>query len=209
MLISILLLFIQVHSKRQNNLYTCIFEIILKNSIDQDYSPEIWNLHVHLKADTMEVTEIREIEQRIRKGISIKTTIVAEIPECVFSVTVSCRLIAKFSDDHEMDNISWAIIPIASTNLDVSYFFLPSPISSKTMVTEDLLKIAQSYMGKDKDLEWKQDNEQKEYTYVCRILSKNVTSNYIWTIVVKNSRHNFTDVSCLNFLFISIAIYGD
>lgn len=185
---------VQVHRMNQNNICMYKFDIVLKNTTEQDYSPDMWSLHVCLKADTLEVAETSKLEQKIRKGINIKTSITADIPVSAFTIDISCTLVAKFSEDNERDNSSWAVIPIGSLSLDISYFFFPLPISNKNNVAEDLSKIAQNYMEKDKSVEWKQVTESSEYTYLCRLLNEKATPIDIWTAVVKNSRHNFTDV---------------
>ncbi|KAJ9583802.1 hypothetical protein L9F63_021852, partial [Diploptera punctata] len=185
---------IQMHRVKQNDNTTFLFNIALKNNIDQDYSPEMWSLHVRLKAGTLETAENSKLEQKIRKGLNIKTSVVAEIPESVFTVDISCSLIAKFSEDNKRDSRSWALIPIASTSLDISYFFFPSPVSRGTNMADDLSKIAQNYMGKDNIAEWKEVTESCDYTYLCRLLNEKASANDIWTAVVKNSKHNFSDI---------------
>ena len=61
---------------------------------------------------------------------------------------------------------------------------------------------AQNYMGKDKSVEWKEVTESSEYTYLCRLLNEKAAANDMWPAVVKNSRHNFTNVSCILYKYL-------
>ncbi|XP_023711134.1 uncharacterized protein LOC111866425 isoform X3 [Cryptotermes secundus] len=171
------------------------FEIHLKNNEDQDYCPETWSLCVSITTNGMSVNQTSKLEQRVRKGVSVKTFIMANIPEPFCPIHVSCRLIAKISEESETKATLWAVIPVAVTTLDVSYFFFPFSQFTKNSLSEDLLKIAHSHMGENmKRLESQQNAETSQHTYEFRLLKEWTDPSDIWAAIIKNSRHLFSEV---------------
>jgi hypothetical protein len=171
------------------------FEIHLKNNENQDYCPETWSLCVSISTDLMHVNQTSKLEYRIRKGVSLKTFVVASIPEPFSPVQVSCSLVAKISEESETIATLWAVIPVAVTTLDASYFFSPVPHSTKNSLSEDLLKIAHSHMGENiKRLESQQRPETNQHMYEFRLLKEGANPCDIWAAVMKNSRHLFSEV---------------
>lgn len=171
------------------------FEIHLKNNEDQDYCPETWSLCVSITTNGMSVNQTSNLEQRVRKGVSLKTFITANIPEPFFPIQVSCSLVAKISEESETKATLWAVIPVAVTTLDVSYFFFPFSQSTKNSLSEDLLKIAHSHMGENvKRLESQQNPETSQHMYEFRLLKEWANPSDVWAAVIKNSRHLFSEV---------------
>jgi hypothetical protein len=88
------------------------------------------------------------------------------------------------------------VIPVAVTTLDVSYFFFPFSQITKISLSEDLLKIAHSYMGENmKRLESQQSPETGQHVYEFRLLREWANPSDIWAAVIKNCRHLFTEVN--------------
>ncbi|XP_021931783.1 uncharacterized protein LOC110835652 isoform X3 [Zootermopsis nevadensis] len=171
------------------------FEINLKNNEDQDFCPETWSLHVSINSEGMNVNQTIKLEQRIRKGVSLKTLITASIPEPFSLIQVSCSLVAKISEDGDTEGTYWAVIPVAVATLDVSFFFLPFCQSCKSSLSEDLLKIGHSHMGeKIKRLESQENTEPVQHVYEFRLITEWATPSDIWAAVTKNCRHLFTKV---------------
>jgi hypothetical protein len=169
----------------------------LKNIEDQYYSPEFWLLHVSITTEGMSVNQTSKLEQRVRKGVSLKTFITASIPEPFSLIEVSCNLVTKIPEGNETEATLWAAIPVAATTLDVSYFLSPISKSTKSSLSEDLLKIAHSHVGENmKQLESEQSTEPGQNTYEFRLLREWGTPSDVWSAVIKNSRHLFTEVSC-------------
>lgn len=181
------------------------FEIHLMNNEDQDYSPEFWLLHVSITTEGMSVNQTSKLEQRVRKGISLKTFITASVPEPFSLIEVSCNLVTKIPEVNETEATLWAAIPVAATTLDVSYFLSPISESTKSSLSEDLLKIAHSHVGENmKRLESEQSTEPGQHMYELRLLRDWGTPSDVWSAVIKNSRHLFTEVSC-HIIFIHIS----
>lgn len=172
------------------------FEIHLKNNEDQDYCPETWSLCVSITTDLMRVNKTSKLEYRVRKGVSLKTFITADIPEPFSPVQVSCSLVAKISEASETQATLWAVIPVAVTTLDASYFFFPVSQSTKSSVSEDLLKIAHSHMGEHmKRLELQQSPQTSEHMYEFRLHREWANPSDIWAAVMKNCKHLFPEVN--------------
>lgn len=189
--------FLQVYdASRGTDAAEYAFEIHLKNNEDQDFCPEIWSLHVYLAAEGMKVNQTRKMEQRVRKGASLKTLITASIPEPFSPIQVSCTLVAKVSEDSDTEHTLWALVPVAATTLDVSYFFFPFSQNNKNSLPEDLLKIGHSHMGENmKRLESQDNTEPCQHMYEFRMLTEWSTPSDIWAAVTRNCRHLFTEVS--------------
>jgi hypothetical protein len=168
----------------------------LKNNEDQDYCPETWSLHVSVTTEGMSVNQTTKLEQRIRKGVSLKTLIMVNIPKPFTLIQVSCSLVSKISEEGETEATFWAVIPIAVTTLDISYFFSPFSQSTKSSLSEDLLKIAHTHMGENmKRPELEHSREPVQHVYEFKLLREWATPSDIWAAVVKNCRHLFTEVS--------------
>jgi hypothetical protein len=172
------------------------FEIHLKNNEDQDFCPETWSLHVSITTERMKVNQISKLEQRVRKGVSLKTLITARIPEPFSPIQVCCTLVAKVSEDSDTESTFWAVVPVAITTLDASYFFFPFSQSNKNSLSEDLLKIGHSHMGENmKRLESQENTEPCQHMYEFRLLTEWATPSDIWAAITKNCRHLFTEVN--------------
>lgn len=176
----------------------------MKNNEDQDYSPEFWLLHVSIISEGVSVNETSKLEQRVRKGVSLKTFITTSIPEPFSLIEVSCNLVTKIPDGTDTEATLWAAIPVAETILDVSYFLSPVSKSTKSSLSENLLKIAHSHVGENmKQLDSDQSTEPGQHTYELRLFSEWATPCDVWSAVTNNSRHLFTEVSC-HIIFINI-----
>lgn len=182
------------------------FQIHLKNNEDQDYCPETWSLCVSISTNGTSVNQTSRLEQRVRKGVSLKTFITANIPEPFCPIQVSCSLIAKISEESETKATFWAVIPVAVTTLDVSYFFSPFSQLTKSSLSEDLLKIAHSHMGENmKRLESQQNSETSQHTYEFRLLKEWTNPSDIWAALIKNCRHLFSEVNHYIIIFIILS----
>ncbi|PSN44841.1 hypothetical protein C0J52_16211 [Blattella germanica] len=171
---------------------TFSIQVQLKNTSDQDYSPDIWTLFIRVNTET----DTSKLEQRVRKGTSLKRCVKINIPESVYSAEISCSLVSRISEQSNTDKASWVVIPIASAVVDVSYFFSPTPVVNKSTLTKDLSNIARSYMQEeDENLDWSPSRETKEHTLLFRMLLEKAEPSEIWTAVIENCRQNFTGVS--------------
>lgn len=176
----------------------------MKNNEDQDYSPEFWLLHVSIITEGVSVNQTSKLEQRVRKGVSLKTFITASIPEPFSLTEVSCSMVAKVPEGTDTEATLWAAIPVAATTLDVSYFLSPISKSTKSSLSENLLKIAHSHVEENmKQMDSDQSTEPGQHTYELRLLSEWATPHDVWSAVTKNSRHLFMEVSC-HIIFINI-----
>jgi hypothetical protein len=172
------------------------FEIHLKNNEDQDYCPETWSLFVSVTTDFMCVNQISKLEQRVRKDVSLKTFFVVRIAESFSPVRVSCNLVANISEESETKPTLWAVIPIAETTLDASYFFSPVSQCTKNSISGDLLKIAHSHIGENsKSLESQQVPVTGQHMYEFRMLRDWENPSDIWAAVMKNCRHLVSEVN--------------
>jgi hypothetical protein len=174
----------------------------LKNNEDQDYSPEFWLLHVSINTKGISVNQTSKLEQRVRKGVSLKTFITSSIPEPFSLIEVSCNLVTKIPEGTDTEAMLWAAIPVAATTLDVSYFLSPISKNTKSSLSENLLKIAHSHVGA-KQVESDQSTEPGHHTYELRLLSEWANPHEVWSAVTKNSRHLFIEVSCHTIFIIS------
>lgn len=176
----------------------------MKNNEDQDYSPEFWLLHVSITTERVSVNQTSKLEQRVRKGVSLKTFITASIPEPFLLIEVSCNLVTKIPEGTDIEAMLWAAIPVAATTLDISYFLSPVSKTTKSSFSENLLKIAHNHVGENmKQLESDQSTEPGQHMYELRLLNEWATPHDVWSAVTKNSRHLFSEVSC-HIIFINI-----
>jgi hypothetical protein len=160
---------------------------------------------VAITTEGISVNQTRKLEQRVRKGVSLKTFITASIPEPFSVIEVSCNLVTTIPESTDTEATLWAAIPVAATTLDVSYFFSPISKITKSSLSKDLLKIAHSNVGENiKQLESDQCTEPGQHMYELRLLSEWATPRDVWSAVTKNSRHLFTEVSC-HIIFINIS----
>lgn len=149
----------------------------------------------------MSVNHTSKLEHRVRKGVSLKTFITASIPEPFSLIEVSCNLVTKIPEGSEMEAMLWAAIPVAAATLDVSYFLSPIYKSTRSLLSEDLLKIAHSHVGENMTrLESEQNTEPAQHMYEFRLLRKWATPSDVWSAVTKNSKHLFAEVSCIIFI---------
>ncbi|KAJ4444627.1 hypothetical protein ANN_06423 [Periplaneta americana] len=170
-----------------------ILGIVLESKDDQDFCPELWYLHISVVTDKTTIMETNKLEHRIRKGVSLRRNLTIAISQPFSQVDLFCSLITEVSEEGETN--TWVTIPIARTSLDVSYFF-SSVQNSVSNLSENLLKIAQSYMteGAKRQL-WEVESRPAAYKYEFRVNSKGQTADDVWAIVLRNCGLLVTDES--------------